>query len=104
MPFRTISSFAKRAFFRDFFMVNIVGNIIMFVPWGFGLVLLWKKNRIVPRILLWSAALPLFIETWQLFAGRSVDVDDFILNFAGSAIGGLVCLGWMRRRERKASQ
>lgn len=73
----------------------------MFVPWGFGLVLLWKKNRTVPRILLWSAALPLFIETWQLFVGRSVDVDDFILNFAGSAIGGLVCLGWMRRRERK---
>lgn len=101
VPFRTISSFAKRAFFRDFFMVNIVGNIIMFVPWGFGLVLLWKKNRTVPRIFLWSAVLPLFIETCQLFVGRSVDVDDFILNFAGSAIGGLVCLGWMRRRERK---
>ena len=36
IPFRTI-----RGFFRHFifgiFMVNIVGNIVMFIPWGFGL-------------------------------------------------------------------
>ena len=31
--------------------------------------------------------LPIFIEACQLFIGRSVDVDDVILNFAGGCIG-----------------
>lgn len=100
VPFRTITSFWKRVLSGDAFLVNIVGNIIMFVPWGFGLTLLWEKNRRFSRILLLSAIMPLFIETWQFFVGRSVDVDDWILNFVGSVLGGLVCL--CLRRFRKA--
>lgn len=92
VPFRTISGFLKHSSASDSFLVNIVGNIIMFVPWGFGLGLLWKKNRKVSRMILWSVSLPLLIETWQLFIGRSVDADDLILNFVGSILGGLVFL------------
>lgn len=86
IPFRSI-----RAFFRHFqfdtFMVNIVGNIVMFIPWGFGLPLLWKKRQSVFSAIFFSALLPLFIETVQLFIGRSVDVDDLILNFVGGILG-----------------
>ena len=86
VPLRTI-----RGFFRDFqpelFMVIIVGNIVMFFTWGYGMALLWEKNRKTKRILLYSLALPLFIETAQLFVGRNVDVDDLILNFAGGCLG-----------------
>lgn len=86
VPFRTVFSFVEH-FDADLFGVNIVGNIVMFMPWGFGLVLLWKKNRRPWMISAFSLGLTLFIETCQLFIGRSVDVDDLILNFAGSCLG-----------------
>lgn len=85
-PLRTIRGFFRHFIF-NIFMVNIVGNIVMFIPWGFGLVLLWKKNRNPGLTLTFSLGLTLFIETCQLFIGRSVDVDDLILNFAGSCLG-----------------
>lgn len=101
VPFRTIASFWQRSHSGDVFLVNIVGNIIMFVPWGFGLPLLWEKNRTMGRMMFWSAMLPLFIEIWQLFVGRSVDVDDWILNFVGSMLGGLLYLGLKQVKRKK---
>ena len=86
VPFRTITSFFVH-FSMDIFLVNIVGNIIMFMPWGFGIVLLWKRNRHIGSVMGYSLLLPLFIEISQLFIGRSVDVDDLILNFAGGCLG-----------------
>lgn len=85
-PFCTIAGLILR-FSPDVFLVNIVGNIVMFMPWGFGLVLLWKRKQKVLSVALHSLALPVFIETCQLFIGRSVDVDDVILNFTGSCLG-----------------
>ncbi len=85
-PFRTIAGFILR-FSPDAFLVNIVGNIVMFMPWGFGLALLWKRKQKIFSVVLHSLALPVFIETCQLFIGRSVDVGDVILNFAGSCLG-----------------
>ncbi len=99
IPFHTIKSFFRH-FIPGVFMVNIVGNIVMFLPWGFGLPLLWKKRQSVFSIVLFSALLPLFIETTQLFIGRSVDVDDLILNFAGGMIGGLGYLLIRRRTDK----
>lgn len=91
VPFRTIAGFF-RLFSLDAFLVNIVGNIVMFIPWGFGLVLLWKRKQKVLSVVLHSLALPVFIETCQLFIGRSVDVDDLILNFAGGCLGAVLYL------------
>jgi len=90
-PFHTIRNYYRVFGFRgDLFGINIIGNILMFVPWGFGLALLWKKNRNLLRLLWFSAALPIFIECTQLFIGRQVDVDDFILNFVGGMLGGIL--------------
>ncbi len=86
VPFRTIGSFFQHYIF-NIFMVNIVGNIVMFMPWGFGLPLLWKRRQSVGSVLMCSLALPLCIESCQLFIGRSVDIDDLILNFAGGCLG-----------------
>lgn len=99
IPFRTIRGFFGHFIF-SIFMINIVGNIVMFIPWGFGLPLLWKKRQSVTSVILFSALLPLFIETVQLFIGRSVDVDDLILNFAGGLIGGF-CYFLIKRRTEK---
>ena len=90
-PFSTIKRFLKFSN-PDLIRVNIIGNIVMFVPWGLGLPLLWKKFQSVWKVMLMSLFLPVCIESIQLFVGRTVDVDDVILNFAGGVLGGLLYL------------
>ena len=91
VPFRSISGFFRH-FSLNIFLVNVLGNIVMFMPWGFGLPLLWKKKQTILSVVQHSLALPVFIETTQCFIGRSVDVDDLILNFAGGCLGALLYL------------
>lgn len=86
IPFLSINS-AFRNFQLSYFVINIVGNILMFVPFGFFLPLLWKKWQSWKKILLFGLLLPVLIETFQLFLYRFVDVDDVILNFIGINIG-----------------
>lgn len=95
VPFRTISTFFRH-FVPDVFLVNIVGNIVMFMPWGFGLVPLWKKHQSVLRVLFLCFLFTALIETGQLFIDRSVDVDDLVLNFAGGCAGAALCAGFKR--------
>lgn len=90
VPFRSIQAYFIH-YGIDGFLVNFVGNIVMFMPWGFGLTLLWKKNQRLWIVALYSLGLTVMIESVQLFIGRSVDVDDLILNFAGSLLGAGVC-------------
>lgn len=90
-PFHTIKRFL-RASNPDLVRINIIGNIVMFVPWGLGLPLLWKNFQSVWKVMLMSLFLPVCIESIQLFVGRTVDVDDVILNFAGGVLGGLLYL------------
>ena len=97
IPFHSISGFFRHFRFSTF-MINIVGNIVMFIPWGFGLPLLWKKRQSVFSAVLFSALLPLFIETAQLFIQRSVDVDDLILNFAGG-LSGYILYSFYRKHH-----
>ena len=89
VPFRSIASYFRH-YGPDLFLVNFWGNIVMFMPWGFGLVLLWKRNQRVWVVMVYSLAFTLFIEISQLFIERSVDVDDLILNFAGSCLGAVL--------------
>lgn len=86
VPLRSIIGYFEH-YVRGYFEVNFFGNIFMFMPWGFGLVLLWKRQQRVSSIILCALGLTFFIETVQLFIGRSVDVDDIILNFLGSCLG-----------------
>lgn len=97
IPFRSIRQFFVR-FRLNAFLINIVGNIVMFLPWGFGLPLLWKKRQSAFSAAFFSALLPIFIETIQLFIERSVDIDDLILNFTGGILGAL-CYALVRRRK-----
>lgn len=66
-------------------LVNLVGNIVMFMPFGFFLPLLWRMTG--RRTLAVGMCVSLFIETVQLFLPRSTDIDDLILNTAGTALG-----------------
>ena len=67
----------------------LIGNIAMFVPFGFFLPLITElKSR--KRIVLAAIIVPICFEVAQLFFGRSVDVDDLICNFIGIIIGAMV--------------
>ena len=78
---------------REEMLINIWGNILLFIPYGFFLPLLWKRYRHPLRLSLMCLLLPLSIETCQLFIHRMTDVDDVLLNFAGGMIGGGVFAG-----------
>ena len=94
IPLRTIRNYYRVFGLRgELFGINIVGNVLMFVPWGYGLLLLWKRNRNLLRCLYFSAMLPICIEFFQLFINRQVDIDDFILNFLGGLLGGMLFWG-----------
>lgn len=70
--------------------VNIGGNILMFMPIGFLLPLLWEKFQNPAETIKTGFAISLLIECSQLFLIRGSDVDDLLLNTAGCALG-FVC-------------
>ena len=78
---------------------QLLGNTLLFLPWGFFLPMLWKKFRRLLPVAGMCLALTCFIEFTQLFIGRTMDVDDLILNFLGS-MGG-AGRWWIIRRRRK---
>lgn len=71
------------------FIKNIIGNIIMFVPFGFFASYFLKSKKIsIPLIL--TIILTTTIETVQYYIGRVFDIDDIILNIVGGILGYLL--------------
>lgn len=76
---------------REHFITNILGNTLMFIPWGFCRPLLWKKQQRFGSVFFGALLLTVFIETVQLFTyNRTVDIDDIILNAVASMFGSLL--------------
>lgn len=72
------------------FLLNIVGNVVLFMPFGFILPALVKRANLF-HILVLSIMLSLFIEVTQLFTKLgSFDVDDIFLNVLGGVLGCIV--------------
>lgn len=100
-PFSTIRQ-QVNALPSDYALTQLLGNTLLFAPWGFFLPLLWQRFRGFFRMAGMCLALTCFIESIQLFIGRTVDVDDLILNFAGSMVGAgawWACHRITRRKE-----
>ena len=70
-----------RLFYR-----NIVGNIIMFIPFGFFTSYYLKLER-KSFIFFLSIIVSVVIELIQLKIGRAFDIDDILLNIIGSMVG-----------------
>lgn len=72
------------------FRGNLIGNILMFIPLGIFLSLLYRKRFLnVVMIAALSSCLIEFLQYLNMFMGyyRYVDVDDVILNTLGGVIG-----------------
>lgn len=91
IPFHTIRLFVRvldDSRYRELAIINLFGNIGMFIPLGFFLPLLWKALRKWWRTWLVTLGIMTVVELMQLFSLRgSFDVDDLILNLAGVAVG-----------------
>ena len=85
-PFHTIGP-QLRALPGITSLTQLLGNILLFAPWGFFLPLLWPCFRRPLRMAGMALLLTCFIEFTQLFIDRYVEVDDLLLNFLGSMLG-----------------
>ena len=67
--------------------VNILGNIFIFMPFGFCAALLSRKEKRMNYIILQGTAISLFFEIIQIFIIRAMDINDIILNTLGAFLG-----------------
>ncbi|WP_129724336.1 VanZ family protein [Xylanivirga thermophila] len=99
---RAYVNFIPFNFIRDYanirsaklFIKNVVGNIILFIPFGLFLPAIWEKCRNFPTCLLLGASTSICIEFLQwllaicnLNMARVTDIDDVILNTTGVVCG-----------------
>ena len=93
VPFRTLRLFANLldSSVRSHILmavINLGGNIIMFIPLGLLLPKVFPKLSTLPLVLLATAMVITLVEITQLFTlVGSCDIDDLILNLLGAAIG-----------------
>ena len=86
----------------DGWLINIIGNITMFIPVGLAWPFCFKKLDSPGKTVLAGAGFPLFIEITQLpFYDRCSDIDDMILNTTGILIGALIYFGVKQLKSRK---
>lgn len=76
-------------------LFNIVGNVVMFVPFGF-LAALLLRGWTGRRALCMGFGITICVECWQMLAGRFFDIDDIILNTLGVLDGFLLWRGLRR--------
>ena len=82
--------------FRSF-LINIVGNVVAFMPCGFFLPIVSRRSKRWYRTIVFSFAFSFMLETIQLiFKVGSFDVDDMILNTLGAGLG-FVCYQAVQR-------
>lgn len=88
IPFRVVANTYREAFVngvRSYFFINFLGNIVMFMPFGFFVPLLWDRSN--KMVILFGCLTSVFIEVCQLFLNRSTDIDDVLLNTTGVVLG-----------------
>lgn len=74
------------------FIKNILGNIVLFTPYGFLSSYLLKNKKVSVTFIL-TLIVSLTVEIVQYYIGRVFDIDDIILNVTGGIIGGLLFVG-----------
>ncbi len=96
VPFKEMFryTFGSRLFFK-----NVIGNMIMFMPYGFfvGYFLKLEKKR---TIIILTIITSLTIELTQLNIGRVFDIDDILLNVLGGFIGGFLYIILMKTQDK----
>ena len=84
----------------DGWLINIIGNIAMFIPVGIVWPVCFSKLDSIKKTVFAGMAFILFIELSQLLCpGRHTDIDDLILNTSGVLIGACIIFAIRKRRN-----
>ena len=67
-------------------------NTLLFMPLGFLVPLLWRREQMVEKTVSIGFLFSLFIEAAQLFSFRATDIDDLLMNTMGTWLGYLLFL------------
>lgn len=89
VPFREIRRYIRHFHALGIYaVINLAGNIAVFVPFGLYLPVLAAPARKAGNLIFYTALFSLMIESIQLlFRVGSFDVDDIILNTLGGLAG-----------------
>ena len=68
-------------------LVEKLPNIMLFIPLGLFVPIVFRSKRKLHKTLLISFAITFSVEFIQYFIGRSSDIDDIITNLLGAIIG-----------------
>lgn len=99
VPFREMFRYPVES---ENFNRQVVGNILLFMPFGF-FATYYTKIKKISSISFMSILVSLTIEVVQKYIGRSFDVDDIILNVVGGILGFLVYIGLDAIRKKLPS-
>ncbi len=72
---------------------NALLNILLFVPMGFFLPILWERCRPMKNTIIHCLWITGIIEILQIFTFRTTDINDMITNTLGGAIGYFIARG-----------
>ena len=99
--FRTWRGYYGTDGFAEFTVINVIGNVAVFVPLGYFFCRAFGKGVLAAVVC--GACLSVFIEICQIPMARHTDVDDVILNTLGAFIGGvaatIVSRAVLRKKE-----
>ncbi|MCG0275387.1 MAG: VanZ family protein [Thermosediminibacteraceae bacterium] len=77
--------------------INIIANVILFIPLGFLIPFLVKKFNKFATVIGLAFVISLIFELIQLIFGiGNFDIDDLILNSFGAMIGFVVHVWWIK--------
>jgi glycopeptide antibiotics resistance protein len=77
-------------FSREIDVVEYLLNILLFIPLGFLLPIIWPNINKIKQIVLSGVSFSLLIELSQLFTNRRTDIDDVLMNTLGAVLGYLL--------------
>lgn len=89
--FTPLKEMFRYEFGSRLFIKNVIGNMLLFMPYGFFAAYYLKLKKPYSIIGL-SLLVSVTIETTQLLIGRVFDIDDIILNIFGGVFGFYIYL------------
>lgn len=99
MNLTPFSEILRYEFDTKMFNYNVLGNMIIFIPFGYLIGEYVNPKKIWP-VLVTTFITSGVVEFVQLRIGRSFDIDDIILNVIGGIIGYLLYIGFSAIRRR----
>ncbi|MPS72226.1 MAG: VanZ family protein [Chryseobacterium sp.] len=96
IPFETISDYSTKVitYNKTEAFENVIGNIVLFIPYGFLGILYPKLNRFIWLFLTFFVVINIIEFSQYYFKRGFADVDDVILNTFGAVVGFFIYKKW----------